>query len=369
MKILNILAAGQTGGIEVLCKNIVLKSKEDNRICCLFEEGEICEYLKSQGVKVFSTKKLHRNIWKIAQFLESYCIDQKIDTIIIHHGGMLCNLIYLILIKKLKNIKFVRYLHGCFDEFSFGNDGNWLKRLFVRKIMKKALESSNLIIYISEAVKRSFEKRLKIKNCNSVIIYNGIPNEFFGRKLEKTNNEYIQFSYIGRLAKLKGVNLLIDAFDMLYKENKDIRLNIVGEGEEEKNLKKQVENLHLNNVITFCGRKKDVIPILDKTEIFVYPSICEEGFGISVIEAMSRKCIPITFKKGGIPEIISDGTDGFLVNRLEDIELKKVMEKVISLNDLEKTKIKEQAREKSKQFSIDNTINKLEFELHKMMEK
>ena len=99
----------------------------------------------------------------------------------------------------------------------------------------------------------------------------------------------------------------------------------------------------------------------------MYPSICEEGFGISVIEAMSRKCIPITFKKGGIPEIISDGIDGFLVDKIDVIELKKVMEKVINLNYVEK--IKESAREKSEQFGIDNTINKLECELHKMMEK
>ena len=62
MKILNLLAAEQTGGIEVLCQNIVVKSKEDNRICCLFGEGEIFDNLKEKGITIFSTKSLNKNI-------------------------------------------------------------------------------------------------------------------------------------------------------------------------------------------------------------------------------------------------------------------------------------------------------------------
>lgn len=367
MKILNLLAAGRTGGIEVLCQNIVLKSKEDNRICCLFGEGEIFENLKKNGIKIFSTKSLNKNILKIVKTIEEYCKDEKIDIIIVHHGGMTCNIVYLLLKKKLKNIKFVRYLHGCFDKYSFGNNGNFIKRFCVKKIMERALNNSDLIIYISEAVKRSFETALNLKNTNNIVIYNGIPNEFLNIPLKKPTNKETKITYVGRLAKLKGVDLLIDAFYDLCTKGINAKLNIVGDGEEEENLEEKVKELQLENFVIFNGRKKDVIPILDETDIFVYPSICEEGFGISVIEAMSRGCIPITFKKGGIPEIINNKENGILVENINSQELSNAIKNVINMKPNEKNVIIENAIKRAKDFSIDNTINELEKALRKLI--
>ena len=64
MKVLNLLASGNTGGIEVLCKNILLKSKEDNRICCLFKEGEVYNELNNRILLSYeaNTDFCHRHI-------------------------------------------------------------------------------------------------------------------------------------------------------------------------------------------------------------------------------------------------------------------------------------------------------------------
>ena len=62
MKVLNLLATGGTGGIEVLCKNIAIESNIDNAFWFLFEEGEIYDELKKRGKKVFSSK--NKNILK-----------------------------------------------------------------------------------------------------------------------------------------------------------------------------------------------------------------------------------------------------------------------------------------------------------------
>lgn len=367
MKILNLLASGRTGGIEVLCQNILLKSKEDNRICCLFSEGEIYDNLKKAGKKVFSVADLNGNVVKIVKELEKYCQKEKMDVVIVHHGGLKCNIIYLMLMKRLKGTKFIRYLHGCFDNYSFGNDGNCIKRFLVKKVMSKALRKSDLIIYISDAVKRSFENVFNVKSKNNKVIYNGIPDTFFDRQLtenkeEQKNNDnnYIQISYVGRLAKLKGVDILIEAVSELQDEIKKIRLNIVGDGEEEKNLKKEVEELKIDKYVTFLGRKKDVIPILDKTDIFIYPSVCEEGLGISVIEAMARKCITIAFNKGGLPEIIDNNKNGIIVENVSSKDLSKAIRHIINMESNKKEETKENARQKAMKFNINNTINEIE---------
>lgn len=360
MKILNLLSSGGTGGIEVLCKEILFNSNEgfDNRICCMFEEGAIYEEIKKfDKNKIFSLKNKNRNKNAIVNEIIDYCNKEKIEIIVVHHGGLSCNLIYIKLKKKLPNVKFVRYLHGCFDNYSFGNDGNFIKRLLVKKIMQKALHVSDLIIFISNAVKESFFNNFNIENDKCRIIYNGIERKFYERNnntIKKCTNNVV---FVGRLAREKGVNVLIDAFNIIKQKGIDSTLTIVGDGEEKNELIEKVSNYVLGNNVIFTGRQSNVIQYLDSADIFVYPSICEEGFGISVVEAMARGCIPIVFNKGGLPEIIKNEENGFIVN---DISKEALANKIIEVSNLKnKDKIRKNALETATKFKITNKIDEM----------
>mgnify|MGYP002798834358 CR=1 FL=1 len=364
MKVLHLLAEGKTGGIEVLCKNIILNSKIDNRLCCMFGKGEIYDELRRKHAKIFSTDGLNQNVFKIAKKIENYCLTEAIDVVIVHHGGMKCNIIFLLLMSKLKKVKFVRYLHGSFDSYTFGNDGNFLKRILIKLVMQKALERANLIIYISKEVKKSFEKAFKIKT-KSKIIYNGIPDKFFKDTPKRDFNNSITIAYVGRLTKTKGIDLLLDAFYNIYQEH-NVKMIITGTGELEKQLKEKVNKLNINKFVKFTGRKENVIPILDEAELFVYPSIWEEGFGISVVEAMARGCIPITFKKGGLPEIINNNVNGFMADNVDYKCLSNKILDAIKLIDTDKKEallMSNRAIETAKKFKIENTIDNINKEL------
>jgi hypothetical protein len=121
MRILNLVAACGTGGIEVLLRDIMQNSNDDNRMCCLFEEGAIYEELSEKTDKIFSLKNKNRNKKAIVQALKEYCINEKIDIVTVHHGGVSCNSIYIMLKKELPNIKYVRYFHSSFDKYSERN--------------------------------------------------------------------------------------------------------------------------------------------------------------------------------------------------------------------------------------------------------
>ena len=130
MKVLHLFAAGGTGGIEVLFRNIVLQSKNIENICgFMFQEGNIYEELKKSDVKTFSVKNL-RYRDKI-KYISKYCLDNSIDVIVMHHGGLNCNRIYIKLKKVLErtNIKFIRYMHACFDFKAFGMGKNFIKNV------------------------------------------------------------------------------------------------------------------------------------------------------------------------------------------------------------------------------------------------
>lgn len=370
MKVLNLLAVGGTGGIEVLCRSIALRSNIDNTFWFLFEEGEIYEELKQMKAKVISTKNKNRNIRKIVKELESYCIKENIDIVVVHHGGLACNIIYTLLRKRCKKVKFVRFLHGCYDKYLFGNNSNKINNYVIKFFMKKALDASDLIIYVSKAVKKSFHKSFNINNVKEAVVYNGIDENFLKTKFkEKTNinKRKCKIIYVGRLVKLKGVDILINAIKKLKEERYNVKLTIVGDGEERKSLENLSTQLKLGEAIEFVGRQKNVIKWLDESDIFVYPSICEEAFGISVAEAMARKCIPIVSNHGGLPEVVDDKKTGYVVKKLDSKNLAQVIKECIDKEITGKGIKKEEIRKKAEQFTIDKTIEKLNVEYKKLI--
>lgn len=356
MKVLHLLAAGGTGGIEILCKDLMLTSNLDNRICFLFEEGETYNYLYDNNYKVFSLKNLNRNKKKITDKLVKYCNKEQIDVVVVHHGGRSCNIIYINLRKKLPSVKFVRYLHGSFDKYTYGNSSNKLKNFLIKRTMKKALNMSDLLIFISKAVQKSFESSFDIKNINKVVIYNGIGRQFYDN-LDLSKKENNRIVYVGRLVKLKGVDILIKAFKLVNNELHNTLLTIVGDGQEREKLEHLVKTLNIEDKVKFTGIKTNVKDYLDKSKIFVYPSICEEGFGISVVEAMSRGCIPIAFNKGGLPEVIEDEKNGYIVNQTSE---QKLAEKIIQCLQQDESKIIQNAIQGAKDFSIDKMVQQFE---------
>ena len=366
MNVLNLLASGGVGGIEVLCKNIALKSDFNNIFCFLFKEGEIYEELKKKNISVLSLKNKNKKIKKIVNEIFKYCEKEKIDIIVIHHGGINCNIIYILLKNKLKNVKFIRYLHGCYDNFSFGRGKNKIKDLISYIIMKKALKVSDMIIFASRAVKKSFEESFNIINKNKVVVYNGIGEEFFKKEVKKEpfKNRIVNIIFVGRIEKVKGVDMLIDTIKELLEDKINVKLTIVGEGTQRKKLEEIVKKENLQEKVIFTGAQSNVIEWLDKSDIFVYPSVWEEAFGISVAEAMARGCIPIVTNRGGLPEVVGSN-EKYIVN--DKIELKERIELFLKrgIDNIEIDKIREQARK----FKIQMTVECLQKEYNNLIKE
>ena len=246
---------------------------------------------------------------------------------------------------------------GSFDKYGFGNGKNKLKDFVVKKVMQKAFDVSDKLIFISKAVEKTFVENFKINNKNKVVIYNGINNTFFENPIEDREQNII---YVGRLSQEKGVHVLIKALEKVYSKNAKVITTIVGDGEERENLEKMALELGIQNNVKFVGRQADVKSWLDKNTIFVYPSICGEGFGISVAEAMARGCISVTFRKGGLPELIEDGENGYLIDEVSDENLANKILEILNLPNEEIKRLRTNAIKTSKKFSIDNTIKNLE---------
>ena len=150
-------------------------------------------------------------------------------------------------------------------------------------------------------------------------VYNGIDiHHFSARESSEVNRQTIGFSetdfvivYSGRINKDKGVSELIDAMLQLEKFP-TIKLMILGSsffndstGEDVfiNNLKNKAEAIKDRIVFTGFIPYRQVPAYLHIADIAVLPSMWEEPFGLTIVEAMAARLPLITTRSGGIPEI------------------------------------------------------------------
>jgi len=157
------------------------------------------------------------------------------------------------------------------------------------------------------------------------------------------NDNYKQISgapfvlYIGRLINLKGLNYLIEAFTIISRRVPGVQLIIGGEGPEEERLKQQVEHLGLSESVHFVGfiESQDLSRYYHEAAVFVLPSIQAEqaegqteGLGVVLLEAMACGTPVVGSNVGGIPDIIQDGWNGYLVQERSPAQL---AERIVAL--------------------------------------
>ena len=254
----------------------------------------------------------------------------------------------------------VKFIISTIHSDNFGNKLRYL-------LLKITDFLNDLTVVVSQKIKDDLTKKRIIPDKKIMVIYNGVKeaeNTISSEDIYKIkkdlsieNNSPIILS-IGRLHYVKGHIYLIRAVKILIDKNPNLKLLIIGDGPERKNLENESVKLGLNNSILFLGEIRETVLYYKLADIFILPSI-NEGFGLSVVEAMSNKLLVIASSVGGIPEIIKDSVNGFLVEPGSPIKLAEVISDTISKDNLDKEKITENAYDNFKlNFSLEIMLNK-----------
>ena len=240
--------------------------------------------------------------------------------------------------------------------WAFTEGREYWKRFLLAQIEKLAGYVTDKIICVSE-----FDRKLALKfkvarEDKLVVIHNGVdPNEFFkiSRDYRKSSNEVI-VTFVGRLAPPKDLLLLIDAIKLVP----EIKLQIVGDGE----LRQQVEGYIFKNAlrdrVILLGERFDIPKILAESDIFVLPSRWE-GLPLTIIEAMMSGLPVVATRVGGIPELVDDGVNGYLVPSRDVNALAKAIRKLVSDVEL-RERMGKAGREKAiEKFTLDKMLSKI----------
>ena len=356
MKVVHLLLTGQPGGIEVLAQTIGLQSKHENIMYFIFRGGSIADSMRESGIPVIIANT-PRFIWhqKIEAFIQ-YCSDEKIDVVVNHMYSPVAGFYVCALKRKLPHIKILNYLHSDVRDIVKGVKGKLLYRPLVRAMQK----CCDKVIAISEFVKVAGMEAYGLPEDKIEVIYNGVDLSRFAPSAQISDKRVMELIYVGRLVPEKGVHILLKAISLLPKDM-PVHVKIVGYGSEYEPLKLETEKLGICEKVTFLGKRTDVPQLLAQADYFVHPAICQEGFGITLVEAMACGIPCIASRGGAIPEIIDDGINGYIVEIGNAQALADAIIKAYENNNAEHyCKMSRNAIESAQKYNIEAMVAKLE---------
>lgn len=156
------------------------------------------------------------------------------------------------------------------------------------------------------------------------VVYNGVDPDLFHplfpdpalkSRLGIEEGEFVVI-YAGRLVGWKGLQSLLEALSLDVLAKRAIKCLIIGGGPEEGRLRTLSKGLNLEEKVKFLGvvPNRELPRYYALADVGIYPSIGEEAFGVSLVEAMASEVPVIATHLGGIPEVVgTDGCCGLLV--------------------------------------------------------
>jgi glycosyltransferase involved in cell wall biosynthesis len=210
-------------------------------------------------------------------------------------------------------------VHGDFEESLFLYRRIRFRALH-RFVMKQAalysLGQADVLRAISNSTTEQVRRWEPQKTIISFPTWTDIET-FFRRGANRRNDFPNAILFVGMVTPLKGIHYLINAFSFIAEEFRQSRLIIIGKEENvgyADDLRQQIKTLGLENRVRFIGHQSqaELAFRMSEAAVLVLPSK-SEGLPRVIIEAMATGTPVIGSRVGGIPELIKDGVNGFLI--------------------------------------------------------
>jgi len=181
------------------------------------------------------------------------------------------------------------------------------------------------------------------------------------------NREHPTVLMIGRFVEKKGFEIGLRAFGNVIGKGQRARLVIVGDGERRGKLEALTAKLGIGAQVTFAGvlAPKEIASLLSTSDVLMAPSVVgtdgDRESGVLVVkEASASEVVPIGTYHGGIPEIIEDGTTGYLVPERDVSALSGRLELVLGDSDLRDRLGRAARRKMEREYGVRGQVAALE---------
>lgn len=300
IKIAFVIDALQVGGAERMLLDLATalpKTDFSCRVYTIIEQGELATEFEQAGVPVINIGKSGKISWGTVQRLQAAWKNWQPDLV---HTHLFAGDTYGRLAAWRSGISVLT------TEHNMNLDETGLKQ-WVRTILSWCTKQ---IVAVSHAVKEYSIYTEYISARKVFVIYNGVDPVRFSPNPQATTHTPPVVGMTSRLHPNKGHEFFLQALAKLPPES--YQAVIVGSGPEQERLEKLAGTLGITPQVRFTGAVQDVPAALSQIDLVVLPTL-QEGFGLSVVEAMMMAKPVIAFDTGPMREVIEQAKTGWLI--------------------------------------------------------
>lgn len=295
-RVLHIVSVMNYGGIENLLMNIY-RNINRNKIQFDFlvtreEKGIFDEEIKELGGEIYNIPHVSKKgYFKYKKIADEFFEEKKDEYKIIHCHMNTWAGFFLPLAKK-NNIPIrIAHSHTSDIRMTLKNFPKFLIKTYHSLFINS--NSTHFFACSKKAGEWLFDKNIKKNKIN--LINNGINVEKFiydenialkKRKELNINKDQFVIGHVGNFSYAKNYQFLIDIFHIIHKKDSSAVLCLVGSGKLEKEVKKKVKKLNIEENVKFLGLRNDVNQLLMSFDVFLFPSRFE-GLPVTLIEAQA----------------------------------------------------------------------------------
>ncbi len=200
--------------------------------------------------------------------------------------------------------------------------------IVARALARVVGKLADKLICVSEAAEQPFlevgikpDKLVHVPNCIDLDIFSSSLSGERVRKEFSNGQDVKLIVSVGRLIPKKGHHCVVRAAEMVIREYPSARFLIVGHSKRakdsyERELSDEISRLGLDKQVLLTGMRDDVPEIMAGADVAILAATSEttpESFGLVLLEAMAMGTPVVASRLGGIPEVVEDGKNGFLV--------------------------------------------------------
>lgn len=281
------------------------------------------------------------SIEKLAEFINS----EKFDWVI----GVAFNYSLLVaMITERVNCRTAGWMHSTFQGY-YEVKGTAYYGL--KCLNRKYLPQLDWCFVLNQNDKKAFDQNYEM---DTVVLHNPVHIKSV-RQGEHKKGELL---FVGRLNKqVKGLDYLAEIIKQLKRESVEFHLTVVGTGSDEKWLKQEVQTNDLGRNVTFAGFQENMTPYYERAAVLLSTSRWE-GFGMTLVEAMSAGVPCVSFDNDGACEIIHKDKDGVLIPKYDVGKFAQAVKKLLK-DDSTWNQLSSAAMVRAKDFEVGTIAKQL----------
>ena len=322
MRVLLIFSTSELGGAERSLSRMTFISHEvDYQLVTLCGEGPWCDWVRSEGHEplVLGRKSsdsglMIRAIWRLLLHIRSKPVD------LIYICGFRASLLLRLLRIFIPR---TRLVHGV----RWNPDSNSRLDRLLRFMEKFTYRLIDAWITNSEVAKRTLVSRCGIPIERVFVIYNGL--ETFPKDVSQFNDRSMEVLTVANLNPRKGHRQYLEVVRKVLIAVPDAKFVFLGRDDMNGEVERAITEAGLSGFVQYEGFHADVTPWYRRARVMVLPSLWGEGCPTSILEGFAFGLPVVAYAIDGIPELIKDGVDGFVVSMERQDELVNAIVKIL----------------------------------------